>query len=90
MLKLRVVAILGAAITLAGCGTQTAVVNLTTDQAVVDAIGNDTSIIEATGEQACAIHGREARWITQACADIYCIQSRVLFACVPPAAPSKT
>jgi hypothetical protein len=77
------------AVVLAGCGTQTAVVNLTTDQAVVDAVGDDTSIIEATGEQACAVHGRDARWISQACADIYCLQRRVLFACVARPAPSK-
>lgn len=70
-----------AMLTLTACGTQAVITNLTTDQVVVTASGDDGAIIMAVAQQGCAVHKRSAVPISQLCLDLYCLQRQVLFAC---------
>lgn len=69
---------------LAGCQTSAVISDLEEDKVVVQASGNDETVIYAKAREGCQIHGRVPVAISSRCLDGYCIQSEYLFACKEP------
>ena len=84
-------AIAAVTVVLAGCAGQPAIADISQDKVQVQANGANREQIQATAEQACAMYQRRAQALSQRCADQYCMQKIVLFACIPaPASPPST
>jgi hypothetical protein len=73
-------ALLSLAVAVSGCA-QAVIADLEEDKVIVEASGNDHSLIQAEARKGCQIHGREPVSISYSCMDQYCIRARYLFAC---------
>ena len=69
------------AVLLAGCQTRAVIADLEEDKVIVQATGNDMSVIRAKAREGCAIHNRYPVEISFNCLDGYCMQKNYLFAC---------
>lgn len=73
---------------LAACAGEPVIADISQDKVQVQANGAKPEQLQATADQACGMYQRKARPLSHRCADQYCIQKIVLFACVPPATSS--
>lgn len=81
---MRTIAVIAAAAMLAaGCAGEPVVGDISQDKVQIVANGASAADIYSRAEEACDMYGRNAREMSYQCADVYCIQKIVLFACVP-------
>jgi hypothetical protein len=77
----KIVFALLAAVCIAGCSTTAVISDLQTDKVIVQADGNNLSVIEAEARRGCAIHNRRPVPISHRCLDHFCTQMAYLYAC---------
>ena len=65
----------------AGCATRAVISDLEEDKVIVQASGNDMSVIMAEARRGCRIHNRRPVQISYTCMDKYCLGKQYLFAC---------
>ena len=66
---------------LSACAEAPAMLDMSQDRVIVLSNGSGRDAVQAEASRGCATYNRTPVYMSQACADQYCIQKRYLFAC---------
>lgn len=81
MRQFKIAILILAAATLSGCATQAVIADLEDDKVIVQAQGNDMTVINAEAQRGCQMHGKTARQVSKACLNGWCTAANYLYAC---------